>query len=256
MGVLPIFSAPWTTRPSRGKSPGYHAIYEYQYFPRSKKETERLHRLHKPVREARVDDLPSVHSHDEEECSDIGSLDASLSSDSTTDSDEPVAQNQYQGFNEFDSESDAEMAYERIPRKRGPSMETRHIPGLPIKLSDGRIQATNKVITTPLHPDTEDDESEVDKPSWHDATPVKDVTTGARFGRLAIMDVISIKPRTARVQGAKEQIASICQEILANPENSVCWPNPVSLSGILRFSSVRSSPSSAHLFPRENHVAI
>ncbi|KAJ2991320.1 hypothetical protein NUW54_g8224 [Trametes sanguinea] len=34
---------------------------------RSKKETERLRQLHKPVRKPVEDDLPSIHSHDEDE---------------------------------------------------------------------------------------------------------------------------------------------------------------------------------------------
>lgn len=50
---------------------------------------------------------------------------------------------------------------------------------------------------------------------------VEDVSTGARFGRPAVIDIIGNKSRTARIQGAKDQIAGICQEIIADPENSV-----------------------------------
>ena len=50
---------------------------------------------------------------------------------------------------------------------------------------------------------------------------VEDVSTGARFGRPAVVDVIAQKSRKARIQGAKEQIAGLCQEILGDPENSV-----------------------------------
>ncbi|EJT99050.1 NOC3p-domain-containing protein [Dacryopinax primogenitus] len=47
------------------------------------------------------------------------------------------------------------------------------------------------------------------------------VATGARFGRLAPAAVLSLPSRTERVQRAKEQIASICQDIVADPENSL-----------------------------------
>lgn len=50
---------------------------------------------------------------------------------------------------------------------------------------------------------------------------VEDITTGARFGRAAIADIISQPSRKRRVEAAKEQIADICQEILAEPENGV-----------------------------------
>ena len=50
---------------------------------------------------------------------------------------------------------------------------------------------------------------------------VEDVSTGARFGRPAVVDVIGQRSRKARIQGAKEQIAGLCQEILGDPENSV-----------------------------------
>jgi nucleolar complex protein 3 len=125
------------------------------------------------------------------------------------------------------SDSDAEMPYETLPRKRRPSWETQADTGiqrLPIKLADGRIEKRG-TKSVPLPVPTEEssgsdtDTVEIAKP----AVPQReDVATGARFGRPAVVDVVSTRSRKARIQAAKEQIAGICQEIVADPENSVC----------------------------------
>ena len=98
------------------------------------------------------------------------------------------------------------------------------IERLPIKLADGRIQKSgNKVFLD----DSEESGLDSDTESaGHQAQnvpqlKVEDVSTGARFGRPAVVDVIGQKSRKARIQGAKEQIAGICQDILGDPENSV-----------------------------------
>ncbi|KAJ6496645.1 nucleolar complex-associated protein-domain-containing protein [Mycena vitilis] len=187
---------------------------------RSKKETERLHRLDKPLKKsADKDDLPSLDSHDEDE----GAWDSDLPSDeedglSNGDSDADSMPSS------SDYDSDAEMPYETAPRKRRPSWESppdQGIQKLPIKLADGRIQKTGtKLKQMPTSEDTDEDENE-DKDEEPEAPRREDVSTGARFGRPAVVDVIGNKSRAARVQGAKDQIASICQEIMADPENSL-----------------------------------
>lgn len=190
---------------------------------RSKKETERLFQLHKPVRRPRVDDLPSVDSHDEDAESwntDIGDTDVETQPDDVTSVDS-------EGLSPSPSEpdSDTEMPYERVPRlHKKPELATRrNIPGLPIKLSDGRIQASEKVTLVPAEADDDEDTEGSPRSKSPPAVPstVEDIATGARFGRLAVADVIGNSSRKARIQGAKDQIASICQEIIADPENSV-----------------------------------
>jgi len=125
-------------------------------------------------------------------------------------------------------DSDTEMPYECVPRlHKAPEPETRrNIPGLPIKLSDGRIQASEKVTVAPAHVnDDQDTEASVRSQSLPGVpSTVEDIATGARFGRLAVVDVIGHSSRKARILGAKDQIASICQEIIADPENSVRFP--------------------------------
>lgn len=122
-------------------------------------------------------------------------------------------------------DSDAEMSYERVPRThKAPEPETRrNIPGLPIKLSDGRIQASKKVTVVPAQNDDDEDTEGPLRSQSPPAVPstVEDIATGARFGRLAVADVIGNSSRKARIQGAKDQVASICQDIIADPENSV-----------------------------------
>lgn len=202
---------------------------------RSKKETERLRRLNKPVRVAPKDDLPSIDSHDEdeddwssglgddpedEEQSDAASDDLASVSEPTSSS--GVRQPRKKPKHDSDEE---EMPYEVVPRKRRPSWEPEEkkekgVERLPIKLSDGRLlKSGEKVVLDAEETEESDDESEEEEPVPEQK--VEDVSTGARFGRPAVVDVIGNKSRKARIQGAKEQIAGICQEIVADPENSV-----------------------------------
>lgn len=130
-----------------------------------------------------------------------------------------------------DLDSDAEMPYETAPRKRRPSWEPESkndVERLPIKLADGRIQKTGKKSMPAPDAEESEDDSEEEKVDTeqlerHGRQRVEDVATGARFGRPAVVDVIANKSRKARIQGAKDQIASICQEIVSEPENSASF---------------------------------
>lgn len=117
------------------------------------------------------------------------------------------------------------MPYEVEPRKRRKSWDSEEETGierLPIKLQNGKVQHTGVKVAVPAS-FSEDEESEgVEEETIEIPRPnVEDVSTGARFGRLAVVDLISIKSRKARIQAAKEQLASICQDIIADPENGV-----------------------------------
>ena len=124
---------------------------------------------------------------------------------------------------------DEEMPFESRPRKRRPSWEPesdkeKGIARLPIKLADGRVQkSTSKVFLDESEESGLDSDEESAEGHTEVATlpKVEDVSTGARFGRPAVVDVIGQRSRKARIQGAKEQIAGLCQEILGDPENSV-----------------------------------
>lgn len=124
---------------------------------------------------------------------------------------------------DYSDDSNEEMPYETIPRKpRAKSTEPTEVHRLPIKLANGKIQKTGMKavsIKTPKPPvEEEDDDSEEED---EEERKVEDVATGARFGRPAVVDVLSTKSRRHRVDMAKDQIAGICQEIMADPENSV-----------------------------------
>ncbi|KAF8744222.1 Nucleolar complex-associated protein 3, partial [Rhizoctonia solani] len=186
---------------------------------RSKKETQRLHKLNKPVLESRPadDDLPSVASHSDDG-EDWSSLDSDGLSDQDTPSDEDLDSDK--GLpDQFDS--DEELPYEKAGRPRPPSPK-RQAERLPIKLGDGRIQSTG---AREVQSDSEDQgKSEEDESIVVSETKppaIEDVATGARFGRPAVRDVINQKSKKARLEAAKEQLASICQEIIADPENSL-----------------------------------
>lgn len=124
-----------------------------------------------------------------------------------------------------ESDSDEERSFERLARPRRPSWyedDGSRVEGLPIKLADGRIQRTATRIL--LKKTRFSDESDEEESAGEESAPnhgVEDVATGARFGRASVADVVGIHPRTLRIQTAKEQIASICQDIVAEPENSV-----------------------------------
>jgi nucleolar complex protein 3 len=94
------------------------------------------------------------------------------------------------------------------------------IDRLPIKLRDGKVQRTGPKLIIPAQSEEESEEDAGGR-TPEPEPPREDITTGARFGRLSVIDVISNPSRKLRIQLAKEQVASICQEIVADPENSV-----------------------------------
>jgi nucleolar complex protein 3 len=119
------------------------------------------------------------------------------------------------------SDSDAEMSYEAVPRRRRPSWSDGEvvIDRLPIKLRDGKVKRTGPKLVVQAQ---SEEESEDHSPERLQPEPTReDITTGARFGRLSVIGVINNPSRKLRIQLAKEQIANICQEIVADPENSV-----------------------------------
>ncbi|KAH9901302.1 nucleolar complex-associated protein 3 [Cubamyces lactineus] len=204
---------------------------------RSKKETERLRQLNKPVRKPVEDDLPSIHSHGEDSDDwssglEDASADEALSDDevlSEAESSTSAAERRRRKRKEDSDEE--ELPFEVQPRKRRPSWEPesdkeKGIERLPIKLADGRIQKSGDKVY--LDDDEEESGLDSDEESGDEKAKeaaqrfrVEDVSTGARFGRPAVVDVIGQKSRKARIQGAKEQIAGLCQEILGDPENSL-----------------------------------
>ncbi|KAL1744529.1 nucleolar complex-associated protein-domain-containing protein [Schizophyllum fasciatum] len=199
-----------------GQAASFLTALDPKAISRSKSETQRLHELHKPQRPkiAVDDDLPSIDSDGEMDDGEPWSSDVPEdASEMDNEDDESV----------LDSDSDAEMPYEAAPRAAfKPPKESNAISRLPIKLADGRVQKTGAQPAAPLSSGEDTDEaSEDEERNPEPQHNVEDVTTGARFGRPAVADVISTKSRKARLQLAKDQIASICQDIVADPENSL-----------------------------------
>ncbi|KAJ3546953.1 hypothetical protein NM688_g5457 [Phlebia brevispora] len=211
---------------------------------RSKKETDRLHRLYKPQRAQVEDDLPSLNSDDENEDEDDGEEWSSALPSGDEDSDVATLDQDTDAGDESEASSSShtkfrrrekkpesdneEMPYETLPRKPNATWESdpkeeEGILRLPIKLADGRIQKSGSKVFLTLDGENSDDDSDEDMQDvpQEKSRRVEDVSTGARFGRPAVVDVITTKSRKSRVQAAKEQIAGICQEILADPENSL-----------------------------------
>ncbi|KAF9069671.1 nucleolar complex-associated protein-domain-containing protein [Rhodocollybia butyracea] len=188
---------------------------------RSKQETERLRQLDKPARNVFLnDDLPSIDSNDEDE----GSWDSQMSDNDLLDlSDDASLLSDPENDPPDDFDSDTEMPYEVVPRKLRtlPQKEGEGPQRLPIKLRDGRIQKTG-ISLAPFPAESESEGTDDHENLSNEVVPVRDdATTGARFGRLAIVDILQQKSRKGRIQAAKDQIASICQEIVSDPENSL-----------------------------------
>lgn len=195
------------------------------------------------------DDLPSIDSHDEDEddwssgfgdnSEDEGLSDAA-SDDAASVSEVASSSGARQPRKKPKHDPDAEeMSYETNPRQRRRSWDTEEkkekgVERLPIKLSDGSIlKSGDKVILGAEESEESDDEFEEEEIIPEQRTRVEDVSTGARFGRPAVVDVIGNKSRKARIQGAKEQIAGICQDIVSDPENSVNRFNPASFHSLI-----------------------
>ncbi|KAI9458484.1 nucleolar complex-associated protein 3 [Russula earlei] len=223
---------------------------------RSKWEQERLRRLDRPVRKAPIDDdLPSVISHTdgEEVCSsditeDLSEVDPGLSEgDISGEHDLLNSSRSRSRKKRAATGSDAEMSYETVSRRRRqpwPEGEV-VIDGLPIKLRDGQIKRTGPKLVIQAQSEEKSDDSPSERRLEPEQTR-EDITTGARFRRLPIIDVISNPSRKLRIQIAKEQIASLCEDIVSDPENSL---------GLLRRLHTFSLPevsSPAHPEPVRN----
>ncbi|KAA1469484.1 nucleolar complex-associated protein 3 [Dentipellis sp. KUC8613] len=195
---------------------------------RSKAEQDRLHRMNKPVRKAVEDDLPSINSHSSDEDDDDAwdsNMEDNFSQFGSDDDEDDISDAGPSSRGRQDWDADAEMPYETVPRKRRASWdrsdEDKAVDRLPIKLADGRIQKTGEKILLQAEDADESEEEEEIHMEAPEPPRREDISTGARFGRLAVVDVIANKSRKLRLQGAKEQIAGICQEIVADPENSL-----------------------------------
>lgn len=171
--------------------------------------------------------MPSIHSHDEDEGlwdSDIEGYSGSskVSEDDDDESDDAAS--------DSDSSASEQLEVEDAYALKGKSTAFKEQPKgserLPVKLSDGKIKKRGFLPAEPEPEASDSDDMEETTAAMSRLEssmypPREDISTGARFGRPAVTAVIGTKSRKARIQAAKEQLASICQEIIADPENSV-----------------------------------
>ncbi|TFK29907.1 nucleolar complex-associated protein 3 [Coprinopsis marcescibilis] len=201
-----------------GGSVGFLQTLDKKGIMRSKKETQRLHELSKPVRERPhiVDDLPPVESEGEDEDSWSSGVE-----DLPSSSGEEEHLSSSEDENHDFSDSDEEMPYEQQPRTtQSKKAKEKEVARLPIKLADGKILKSGIRTVAASDAEASEEESE-DEPQYPPRPPLQDGSRGARFGRPAIATVLRTSSRKAKVQLAKEQIAGICSDILADPENSL-----------------------------------
>jgi nucleolar complex protein 3 len=124
-----------------------------------------------------------------------------------------------------DSDVDIENKYETARSKRPSDDASKSnaelIKRLPIKLADGSLRPTGLRRLERNEPPSPSSSA---SSMFEEEIPiVEDVATGARFGRAAVIDVVTTEPRPERIRLAKEQLAGICQDIIADPENSVSF---------------------------------
>lgn len=121
-------------------------------------------------------------------------------------------------------DSDTEMPYETAPRTSRVFRDSEKsvVQRLPIKLVDGSIKPMGPNHAVPESESEEEEEEPEAPPVASTSYKREDISTGARFGRASVVDVITKGSRKARIQEAKDQIAGICQDIVAEPEMSVC----------------------------------
>ncbi|TCD69731.1 hypothetical protein EIP91_006498 [Steccherinum ochraceum] len=221
-----------------GQAAGFLTRLDEKGITRSKKETVRLHQMNKPDRKpVEDDDLPSIDSGADDDDDDGASWDSNIDDDDILASDsepEDDISSVASGSRERrkgkakGASDDEEMPYEVAPRKRKVAWQLdeekdKGISRLPIKLADGSVQTSSAKVFLPQEEKAESEsEFESDEEDTRPSRPVvEDVSTGARFGRPAVVDVIGNKSRKVRLQLAKEQLAGICQEIISDPENSL-----------------------------------
>ncbi|KAG8897066.1 hypothetical protein FRB99_008473, partial [Tulasnella sp. 403] len=186
-------------------------------------EIKRLHRLDRPKKKpSEPAHVPHLDSDDDDDWSstfeslneeDINDVESISRSDATPESSDRDS------ASEEDEDQIRPQAVTWQPEKPlGPAR-------LPVKLADGTIRLTGNrpAAPEPEHSESSDEEKE---PPWaaDDHTfggSRDDAATGARFGRPGVMDILSIESRKAKIQRVKEDLATLCQDIIRDPENSI-----------------------------------
>ncbi|KAG8977789.1 hypothetical protein FRB90_008681, partial [Tulasnella sp. 427] len=188
----------------------------------------------KPAKRRKLDETVSASADEDEEepwSSTLESLPGT--DDEEDDEEEGNEENEDTGETKADSsDSDEELAHEREGRTRPTEWEPPARKGparLPIKLADGTLKPTGNLPAPPSSDESESEGERVDPiASWQaaaeaDAAPSRreDVATGARFGRPAVVDLLKQSSRKEKIQRVKEELATICQDIIADPETNL-----------------------------------
>ncbi|KAG8913654.1 hypothetical protein FRC01_004440 [Tulasnella sp. 417] len=187
----------------------------------------------KPAKRRKLDDAPPA-SQDEDEEPWSSTLESLPGTDEEDDSDEDEAGDEGDtgDTKAGSSDSDEELTHERQGRARPTEWEppARQGPArLPVKLADGTIKPTGNLPAPPSSDESESEAEPVDPiESWAAAAGAdsaasrrEDVATGARFGRPAVVDLLKMTSRKAKIQRVKEELATICQDIVADPETNL-----------------------------------
>lgn len=187
----------------------------------------------RPAKRRKLDETLSASENEDEEpwSSTLGSLPGT--DDEDDDEEDEAGNGGDTGDTKADSsDSDEELTHERRGRARPTEWEppARQGPArLPVKLADGTIKPTGNLPAPSSSDESESDAERVDPiASWAAAAGAdtassrrEDVATGARFGRPAVVELLTQPSRKAKIQRVKEELATICQDIVADPETNV-----------------------------------
>jgi nucleolar complex protein 3 len=127
------------------------------------------------------------------------------------------------GSGSSSSAVNVEEVYERSQAMKKVDVKENHRgpERLPVKLPGGKVEKRGYLSANDTLEKDEESDLEESAVLPTPEPPRDDISTGARFGRPAVVSILQNKSRKVRILAAKEQLASICQEILADPENSV-----------------------------------
>ncbi|KIO27504.1 hypothetical protein M407DRAFT_232764 [Tulasnella calospora MUT 4182] len=187
----------------------------------------------KPAKRRKLDEALSASGDEDEEpwSSTLESLPATDEEDGE-ETDEASDEEDTGDTKAGSSDSEEELTHERRGRARPTEWEppARQGPArLPVKLADGTIKPTGNLPAPPSSDESESEAERVDPiESWAAAAGAdsassrrEDVATAARFGRPAVVDLLKMSSRKAKIQRVKEELATICQDIVADPENNL-----------------------------------
>lgn len=149
---------------------------------------------------------------------------------------------------ESEDESDMERAYEGKKKRRSSrslSPDSTKLPSkLPFKQADGTWAVPDDDTEALSRVTFEADSTPTSNPE--DARPVQENAPrsnplGPRFGRMGIRQILELESKSDRTAAAKQEIAALARDIMADPENGLNLLKRLSAFCLYRFSDAAAA---------------